>query len=99
MYDSINFDNMNHFEELDTFLFFIGYPRSGHTLIGSLLDAHPEMVIAHELKAFAELEKGIQPAKIFSKLFETHLSLQKVDMIGWDTIIKFQNNGKANIKA
>lgn len=28
---------------------FIGAPRNGHSLIGSLLDAHPDMVIAHEL--------------------------------------------------
>ena len=28
---------------------FVGYPRSGHSLVGSLLDAHPDAVIAHEL--------------------------------------------------
>jgi len=28
---------------------FLGHPRSGHSLIGSLLDAHPEIVCAHEL--------------------------------------------------
>ena len=28
---------------------FIGYPRSGHTLIGSLLDAHPDVVVGNEL--------------------------------------------------
>lgn len=30
------------------FLLFIGYPRSGSTLVGSLLDAHPQIVIANE---------------------------------------------------
>ena len=33
-------------------LFFIGYPRSRHSLLGSLLDAHPHMVIADESNAF-----------------------------------------------
>ena len=28
---------------------FIGAPRNGHSLIGALLDAHPQMVVAHEL--------------------------------------------------
>ena len=32
---------------------FIGYPRSGHTLIGSILDAHPNMVIANEYNVLA----------------------------------------------
>ena len=34
-----------------TILFFIGYSRSRHTLLGSLLDAHPHMVIADETMA------------------------------------------------
>jgi sulfotransferase family protein len=37
---------------------FIGYPRSGHTLIGSLLDAHPNAVIADELNALRFVEAG-----------------------------------------
>jgi hypothetical protein len=27
---------------------FVGHPRSGHSLVGALLDAHPDMVVAHE---------------------------------------------------
>lgn len=30
-------------------LFFIGYPRSGHSIIGSILNAHPNTMIAHEI--------------------------------------------------
>jgi hypothetical protein len=30
---------------------FIGYPRSGHSLIGSIVGAHPNAVVAHELDA------------------------------------------------
>lgn len=37
------------FENLSAFCMFIGYPRSGSSLVGSLLDAHPEMTIANEL--------------------------------------------------
>lgn len=32
-----------------TFCLFIGYPRSGHSLVGHLLNNHPNIVIAHEL--------------------------------------------------
>ena len=27
---------------------FIGYPRSGHTLIASLMDAHPNVIVSNE---------------------------------------------------
>src|SRR2546430_1706106 len=37
------------FDRVETCCLFIGYPRSGHSLIGSLIDAHPEVVLAHEL--------------------------------------------------
>jgi len=48
---------------LRTFLLFIGYSRSGHTMVGSLLDGHPRMVISNELNALerpaASLRKDI----------------------------------------
>jgi hypothetical protein len=34
-----------------TYCMFLGYPRSGHSLIGSLLNAHRHVVISHELDA------------------------------------------------
>lgn len=35
--------------QLESFCLFIGYPRSGSTLIGSMLDAHPNVIIGHEV--------------------------------------------------
>ena len=43
---------------MHTILFFIGYPRSRHSLLGSLLDAHPHMVVSDESMAFPRW-KGI----------------------------------------
>jgi len=42
----------------ERFVVFVGYSRSGHSLVGSLLDAHPEVVIAHELHALKHLLAG-----------------------------------------
>ena len=42
-------------EEISTvekFVIFVGYDRSGTSIIGSLLDAHPNMIIAHEYFIF-----------------------------------------------
>ena len=36
-------------DKVQIFLLFIGYERSGHSLVSALLDAHPNMVIADEL--------------------------------------------------
>ena len=40
---------------VEKFVFFIGHGRSGHSIIGSMMDAHPDMVIAHEYMLFHEL--------------------------------------------
>lgn len=45
-------------------VFFLGYPRSGHSLVGSLLDAHPDVVIAHELHALRHLAQGASLASL-----------------------------------
>lgn len=39
------------FDKVERFCMFVGHARSGQTVVGSLLNAHPDMVIAHELDA------------------------------------------------
>lgn len=55
-------EETNH---LSAFCFFIGFPRSGHSLIGSILSAHPEIVISHELDALYFVERGLDAHQIF----------------------------------
>lgn len=50
--------NEELFGDLETYCMFIGYPRSGHSLIGFLLDAHPSMIIAHELHVLKHINAG-----------------------------------------
>ncbi len=42
------FKNRKIFNGVETYCMFIGYPRSDHSIVGALLDAHPNIVIAHE---------------------------------------------------
>ncbi len=56
------------FNKVPIYCFFIGYPRSGHTLIGSLLNAHPEVLISHELHVLDLLDKGVSRNRIFAKI-------------------------------
>ena len=40
-------------------LFFVGHPCSGHNIVGSILDAHPHIILAHEAKLFLKLQQDI----------------------------------------
>ena len=39
------------FAAVERFLLFVGYPRSGHSIVGALLNAHRDAVVSHELDA------------------------------------------------
>ena len=53
---------------------FIGYPRSGHTLISALLDAHPHIIIANEFGIFERWRKWRRHEKtrenLINKMYE-----------------------------
>ena len=57
---------------IKTFIFFVGHPCSGHSIVGSLIDSHPHMVVSHEYTLFEKLSTGVlAPTKpdIFNKLW------------------------------
>jgi sulfotransferase family protein len=56
--------------QIETFCMFIGYPCSGHSLVGALLDAHPEAVIAHELNALSLFSSGMKPRQLYRRILE-----------------------------
>jgi hypothetical protein len=58
------------FQQVEAFCLFVGYPKSGHSLLGSLLDAHPDMVIAHELDCLRCLRAGLGRELIFALILE-----------------------------
>ena len=35
---------------VETFVYFVGFARSGHSIVGSMMDAHPNMVISNEYR-------------------------------------------------
>ncbi|MBN2452578.1 MAG: sulfotransferase [Lentisphaeria bacterium] len=53
------------FEGVRTFCLFLGYPRSGHSLVGSLMDAHPDMIFAHEANALKAIRYGFSRDQLF----------------------------------
>ena len=63
------------------FCLFIGYPRSGHSLLGSLLDAHPDVAIAHGPNVLKDVgERGIGRRDLVETLLRR--AEQDADRIG-----------------
>jgi hypothetical protein len=58
------------FRAVRSYCIFIGYPRSGHSLVGSLLDAHPNIVIAHELDALKYMNAGFSRGQILNLIVD-----------------------------
>ena len=72
-------------EGVEKFVFFVGYPRSGHSLIASVMDAHPDIVIAHEylifLKCALQLKVGVEnKTQLFNELYKNSYISSKC---GW----------------
>ncbi|MDY7020341.1 MAG: sulfotransferase [Cyanobacteriota bacterium] len=58
------------FTEVETYCTFIGYSRSGHSLVAALLDAHPNIVMAHELRAIKYVRYGFGRDALYYLLFQ-----------------------------
>jgi hypothetical protein len=54
------------FDEVERFCLFVGFPRSGGSLTGAMLDAHPDLVIAHELGALRKVGIGYSRAALYA---------------------------------
>ncbi len=51
-------------DQVRTFCLFIGYPRSGHSLVSSVLDAHPHALFSHRLNSLDYLRRGYHERRL-----------------------------------
>jgi hypothetical protein len=56
------------FDGVQAYVMFVGYPRSGHSLVGALLDAHPDALVAHELDALKYIDAGFGRDPLYALL-------------------------------
>ena len=66
-------------DHVKTFVFFLGHSRSGHSIVGSLIDSHPNMVVASEVDVFTRLSDG-SLAPIKSEIFNALWSNTREDL-------------------
>lgn len=60
--------NLRHrrlFDDVQSYVMFIGYPRSAHTLVGFLLDAHPSIAVASQASALKYIKYGFTRNQLF----------------------------------
>lgn len=50
---------------VSSFCLFVGHPRSGITLVGQLLNAHPEILVCHELDVLRYVDAGLRRDELF----------------------------------
>jgi len=85
-----------HFSYAETYCQFIGYPRSGHTLIGALLNAHPDVVIANELGVLDWMRKGFSRLQLFAMILRRDRDFERQDytFIGYQYAVPNQWQGR-----
>lgn len=83
-------------DDVERFCLFIGHARSGHSLIGSLLNAHPEMVISHELDAVGYLSHGFGRRQLYWLILQRDAVFGEMDRTwtGYDYSVPGQHQGE-----
>lgn len=66
------------FDDVKTYVLFVGYPRSGHSLVGFLLDAHPEAIIASQTSVLRYFRHGFSPRQTFYCILQNSRKVAKV---------------------
>ena len=84
------------FADLNRMLLFTGYPRSGHTLLAALLDAHPQILLAHQAYALEYFQRGIAKERVFQILHDnaTRFTAAGRQWMGYDYQIPGQWQGR-----
>ena len=50
------------YDNVETFVLFVGYPRSGHSLVAAILDSHPEIIIPNEFDLLRKFNSSFMAA-------------------------------------
>ena len=81
-----------------SFLQFAGFPRSGHSLIGSLVDAHPDAVVSHELDVLGLLDAGWSQDEIFALIGSQSAAFMDHGRYwnGFAYVVPNQHNGRSD---
>ncbi|KAL9971631.1 hypothetical protein ACROYT_G017822 [Oculina patagonica] len=84
------------YDGVETFVMFIGYPRSSHSLVAALLDAHPEIIIPHEYDIMARWSK-YQSTELKQKNLQKYVLFYDLHLRSFKQA-KYLIRGKSSLK-
>ena len=89
---------VGRFGEIDEFVQFIGFPRSGHSLIGSIIDAHPQAVVSHELDTMGLIKHSFPQQLLYALILRNSAAFTRNDRYwnGFSYVVPGQYNGRAD---
>jgi hypothetical protein len=84
------------FADVQSFVLFVGCPRSGHSLLASMLDAHSDAVIAHELDALPYVAAGWTRGELYARilLHDREFTAAGRKWYGYDYVVPGQWQGR-----
>ena len=77
-------------DNVQVFFIFLGYPRSGHTILGALMDAHPNIVVSHQYNPCVNSRLS-NKKRLFNKMYKNSY-MNAMDIDG----ARSQNHNKKN---
>jgi len=88
--------NRTAFQSVARQCLFIGCPKTGHSLIGSLLDAHPNIILAHELGVSKYVLAGFRREQLYNLILKNSQEIARLGRreIKYDYIVPGQWQGK-----
>lgn len=84
------------YRSIKTFVMFVGYPRSGHSLIAALLDAHPNIVMGMEWGVIPHLKMGYNQLQIFYSIIHNAKRFRNKENNVWTGYSYKVNNWQGN---
>jgi hypothetical protein len=85
------------FDDVRAFVMFVGQPRTGHSIVGALLDAHPNALIAHELDALKYVGAGYDRRRLFALLVRAErerIAAGHLSSTGYQYLVEGQWQGR-----
>lgn len=87
----------NKYQNVQTLVLFFGYPRSGSSTLASLLDAHKDMIIAHEINLLHYIMRNYRSQQLYFMMSKNSRLLASKERIsaGYRGIVEGQYNGRS----
>ncbi|BAZ43875.1 hypothetical protein NIES4102_08780 [Chondrocystis sp. NIES-4102] len=84
------------FDQVNSYCSFIGCGRTGHSLIGSVIDAHPDMVMSDELNVMTLIENGFSKRQIYALIIAQSQKQAKTgrEVTGYSYLVPNQWQGR-----